>query len=299
MHSIPQQMGKGHGLPMNILVTGSSGRIGRSVVRELAAAGHAITATNRVPMADVPGVFIRGDCADAGDVYQMVAAARADAVIHLGAWSDAGQAPDARVFGDNVRGTFNVLQACADLGVRRVVLASSGQIYGFAAAPPVYVPVDESHPLRPTNCYAFSKMVGEETAKYFVTKYGMTVLSFRFMGVRPAEQLGPEIEAMERDPGSGSWLLWTRTDARDAAEACRLAVETHSVPSGVYNITGAEVVLRTASAELVQRYFGTTTEIRDGLEGEISPMSTRRALEAFGYRPRYVWKVDRLHGEER
>lgn len=282
---------------MNILVTGSSGRIGRSMVRELSAAGHAITATDRVAAPNASGSFILGDCADGGDVYQIVAAARAEAVIHLGAWSDAGQAPDARVYGDNVRGTFNVLQACADLGVRRVIIASSAQVYGFAAAPPVYVPVDEGHPLRPANCYALAKVVGEETADYFVAKYGMSVLSFRFMGVRPIEELGGEIDAMSRDPASGSWLLWTRTDARDAAAACRLAVEGRSVPAGVYNITGAEVVLRTPSFELVRRYFGEGTEVRAGLEGEVSPMSTRRALEAFGYRPRYVWKIDRSHFE--
>lgn len=282
---------------MNILVTGSRGRIGRTVVRELVAAGHAVTATDRVGGPPAPGRFILGDCADAGDVYHLVAAAQADAVIHLGAWSDAGQAPDARVFGDNVRGDFNILQACADLGVRRVVIASSAQVYGFAATPPVYVPVDESHPLRPANCYALAKVVGEETADYFVKKHGMSVLSFRFMGVRPVDELGAEIDAMARDPASGSWLLWMRTDARDAAVACRLAVEAHAVPSGPYNITGTEVVLRTPSTVLVQQHFGSATEIRPGLEGEVSPMSTARAREAFGYRPRYVWKVDRAFAE--
>jgi nucleoside-diphosphate-sugar epimerase len=97
---------------------------------------------------------------------------------------------------------------------------------------------------------------------------------------------------MERDLGSGSWLLWTRTDARDAAVACRLAVEAHSVPSGMYNITGAEVVLRRPVAELARQYFGKETETRAGLEHEVLPMSARRALEAVGYRPRNVWKVD-------
>jgi nucleoside-diphosphate-sugar epimerase len=282
---------------MNILVTGSRGRIGRHVVRELAASGHAVTATDRVSGPPAPGRFILGDCADAGDVYHLVTAAQADAVIHLGAWSDAGQAPDGRVFGDNVRGAFNVLQACADLGVQRVVIASSAQVYGFAAAPPLYVPVDESHPLRPANCYSLAKVVGEETAEYFAKKHGMSVLSFRFMGVRPADELGAEIDAIAGDPASGGWLLWTRTDARDAAVACRLAVEAHTVAAGPYNITGTEVVLRMRSAALVQHYFGSATEIRPGLEGEVSPLSTARAREAFGYRPRYVWKVDRAFAE--
>jgi hypothetical protein len=65
------------------------------------------------------------------------------------------------------------------------------------------------------------------------------------------------------------------------------------VPAGTYNITGAEVVLRTPSIELVRQFFGGATEVRAGLEGEASPLSTRRAREAFGYRPRHVWKVDR------
>jgi nucleoside-diphosphate-sugar epimerase len=284
---------------MNVLVTGSRGRIGRFVVDDLLAAGHSVRGIDLTP-ADVnrPEPYLQADLTDTGQVYQAVAWAAPDAVIHLGAWPNSGMAPEARTYGDNVRGTYNLFHACADLGVKRVVSASTNQIYGFAATPPRYAPVDEAHPLRPVNAYALSKIAGEQAADFFVRNHGMTILSFRFMGVRAPHQMAGEIEAMQADPASGAWLLWTRTDARDAAMACRLAVEAADVEPGPYNITGAQVVLPAATADLIRRHFGDQTEVRAGLEGHASPLSCARAENAFDYRPRYVWRWDRHFASE-
>ena len=270
---------------MQILVTGASGRIGRYVVKELVDAGHNVTGVDILASEGGSSRFLRVDLTDAGEVYQVLAAAKAEAVIHLGAWANAGVVPDTRTYGDNVRGTFNVFQACADLGIQRVVSASSAQVYAFAKEPPVYVPVDEAHPLRPANCYALSKVVGEQTADYFIKRFGMTILSFRFMGIRMPAQLNTEIDELAQDPSKGTSLLWTRTDARDAAIACRLAVEAESVPSGPYNITGVRVALSEPTAALVERHFGDKTEVRDALPGHISPVSCAKAEVAFGYQP--------------
>ena len=278
---------------MKVLVTGGSGRIGRYVVRDLVEAGHQVTAIDVVPPRARVCAHLQVDLTDAGQVYQALAAASAEAVIHLGAWANAGMVPDTRTYGDNVRGTFHLFQACADLGTRRVISASSAQVYGLAAAPPLYLPLDEEHPLRPANCYALSKMAGEQAADYFCANHGLSILSFRFMGVRAPGQMAGEIERMARDPGSGVSLLWTRTDARDAALACRLAVEQREVPSGPYNITGARVVLSEPAAPLVKRHLGDQTEIRGELPGHVSPMSCTRAEAAFGYRPRYHWSESR------
>jgi len=283
---------------MKVLVTGSSGQIGRYVVRELAQAGHRITGVDIAPPPGEPASFMRVDLTDAGDIYQCLVRSGAEVVVHLGAWSDAGLAPDHRVYGDNVRATYNVLQACADLGVRRVINASSAQVYGFAVAPPRYVPVDEDHPARPANCYALAKLAGESAADYFVARYGMMILSFRFMGVRAPDRIAAEIEQMAADPAAGGWLLWTRTDARDAAVACRLALEAADVPSGAYNITGAEIALPAGAPDLVRTYFGAATEIRAPLPERASPMSCLRAQQAFGYAPRYVWRLGQSHPEE-
>ena len=131
---------------MQIVVTGASGRIGRYVVKELVNAGHNVTGIDILASEERMSRFLRVDLTDAGEVYQALAATEAEAVVHLGAWANAGVVPDTRTYGDNVQGTFNLFQACVDLGIQRVISASSAQVYGFAKAPPVYVPVDEAHP---------------------------------------------------------------------------------------------------------------------------------------------------------
>jgi len=282
---------------MRVLVTGGSGRIGRYVLQDLVQAGHEVTSIDIVPPAGRLCPSLRVDLTDAGETYQALAAAKAQAVIHLGAWASSGLVPSTRTYGDNVQATFNVFQACADLGIERVVSASSAQVYGSAKAPPLYVPMDEDHPLRPANCYALSKMAGEQAADFFVENWGLTILSFRFMGVRAPSDIGPEIERMAEDPSSGCSLLWTRTDARDAAVACRRAVEQEGVASGAYNITGPQVVLSQTTASLVERFFGEQTEIRQPLPGHVSPLSCARAEAAFGYRPRFLWSESRRHPE--
>jgi nucleoside-diphosphate-sugar epimerase len=141
---------------MRILVTGGSGRIGRYVVRDLAQAGHHVTSVDVVAAA-VPGIqSLLVDLTDVGQVYQALTASQAEAVIHLGAWSGDHIVPPTRTYGDNVCGTFNLFQACADLGVRRVVSASTHHVYGVIKAAPAYVPIDEAHPLRLATAYALS-----------------------------------------------------------------------------------------------------------------------------------------------
>ncbi len=283
---------------MKVLVTGSSGGIGSYVVEELANAGHSVLGVDIQPArAEQPGRFLRVDLTRSGEIYNALARAEAEAVVHLGAWADAGKVPDPRTYGENVQGTFNLFQACADMGIKRVVSASSAQVYGFAGAPPVYAPVDEDHPLRPVNSYALSKMAGEQAADYFVQNFGLTILSFRFMGVRPVPRLASEIERMAQDPAWGSWLLWTRTDARDAARACRQAIEVASVASGAYNITGAEVVLNQETEALIRRFFGDKTTLRSSMTGHTSPLSTAKARAAFGYAPQYVWNQHQQYSE--
>ena len=281
---------------MNIVVTGGSGRIGRYVVRELVNAGHTVTNADLVKATVNPGEFLQVDLTSAGDVYQVLARAEAEAVVHLGAWANAGVVPDTRTYGDNVQGTFNLFQACADLGIKRVINASSGQVYGFEYAPPVMLPADETHPLRPGNSYALSKVINERAADYFMDKFGLEILSFRIMGVRTPAQLPGEIEALQRDPSTEQHLLWTRTDSRDAAIACRLAIEAAEIEVGPYNITGS-VVLNEGAEALIQRYFGDQIQIGGDLSTHLSPLSCARAKAEFGYQPRYLWSETQTHPE--
>ena len=280
---------------MKVVVTGASGRIGAYATRELLQAGHEVICVDVASLRSIPCPVLRADLTDAGQVYGALAGA--DAVVHMGAWANAGMVPNTRTYADNTSGTYNVLQACADLGIRRVVCASSAQVYGFAGHAPVFVPADESHPLRPLNCYALSKMAGEQAVDYFRCRYGLEAVSFRIMGARAPAEMDANVERIAADPSADTGLLWTRVDARDVARAARLALEAPALEPGPYNITGARVVIDQDSAALVRAHCGPEVEVRPGLDGRASPLTCARAERVFGYRPRYIWTLDQRHPE--
>src|SRR5690606_33089990 len=94
-----------------------------------------------------------------------------DSVVHLAAiqsWQDE-RAPE--VMDVNVMGTFHLLRAAVAAGVRRVVFASSGEVYPETA--PRSMPIDEAHPRLPTNHYGLSKVIGEEMISYYHRRYGL------------------------------------------------------------------------------------------------------------------------------
>ncbi len=270
--------------------------MGQYVVRDLLAHGHEVLGVDINMPARRSATFLRVDLTEPGEVYQALAAVRAEAVVHMGAWANAGIVPDTRTYGDNVQGTFNVFRACADMGIRRIVSASSAQVYGFHLAPPIYLPADELHPLRPGNSYALAKMAGEQAADYFVSNHGLSILSFRIMGARSPAQIPDDIERTRQDPARNGGQLWSRADARDIAYACRLAIEKDSVASGPYNITGG-LVLADPAEQLVKRYFADRTEVRADLGTYPSPLSCARAEAEFGYRPQYLWSETQQYPE--
>src|SRR5438105_9387555 len=140
---------------MLIVVTGSSGRLGSAVVPELVAHGHDVREV------DVKATGEPTRAVDLTNYQQMFDAMRgADAVCHLGNFPGFGDPRASEGFANNVISTFNVFQAAGQLGIRRVVNASSIQAYGIVKnnaaerlVPPMYLPIDEEHPLLASNPY--------------------------------------------------------------------------------------------------------------------------------------------------
>src|SRR5919112_3786412 len=116
---------------MRTLVTGSSGRLGRWVVRTLLDAGHEVVGADRQRPPDDGGA--RHRTVNLTDVGQVAGAmAGCDAVVHLGAIPGLDRYPDEVVFGNNTLSTFAVVQAASLLGVSRAVVASSGSALGMS-----------------------------------------------------------------------------------------------------------------------------------------------------------------------
>lgn len=273
---------------MRVLVTGGSGRVGYFVLERLLAAGHQVANLDiRYPTRPISEIrTLIGDVSRMEDAFGAVSFVKAEALVHLAAWNDPGIVADSRTYADNVTGTFNMLNVCAGVGIKRAIIASSAQVYGFAEHSPVYAKVDEDHPLRPLNSYALSKICNEQTAAYFAKRYDMEIASFRIMGARAPEDLDAEIAALAAAPANGQFLLWNRTDARDIARACQLALEVPTLASGPYNVTARKNALGLKSDELLRNYCP-HTKIVTPIEYDDSILSCRRAQEVFGYVAEY------------
>ncbi|ACB07516.1 NAD-dependent epimerase/dehydratase family protein [Candidatus Korarchaeum cryptofilum] len=113
-----------------------------------------------------------------------------EGIIHLAAIVslDEARANPKLAFETNFLGTLNMLELARKLDVGRFVYASSVAVYGE----PVYLPIDESHPLKPANLYGLSKLMGEQLAMSYMEEYGIDVVALRYFNVYgPRMRSGP------------------------------------------------------------------------------------------------------------
>jgi nucleoside-diphosphate-sugar epimerase len=142
-----------------------------------------------------PGVELEGAeyrVCDVNDYPALREAVRGcDAIVHLAAIANPGFGQPEEIFRVNCSGSFNVFQAAAQEGIRRVVQASSinatGQFFGLKPAPLHYLPIDEEHPVFSTDAYSYSKNVIENTGEFFWHREGISSLALRLPWVAPAE----------------------------------------------------------------------------------------------------------------
>ena len=178
---------------MRVLVTGGSGRLGRSVVDGLADAGHEVVSVDVV--AGPPGkaaATFPADLTDLGQAYGVISRYRPEAVVHLAAIAVPFSRPESVIYATNTALAYNVLQAAADQGVGTVVTASSPTVMGYGTPEgwaPAYLPLDEDHPPRPWNAYGLSKLAAEQTMRMFAAQRWERV---RLAAFRPCFVIAPE-----------------------------------------------------------------------------------------------------------
>jgi len=85
----------------------------------------------------------------------------------------------AKAMETNINGTFNVLQAAAKCGVRKVIFSSTGSVYGE----PLYVPMDENHPYNNETIYGATKIAGEQFCRNFHREHGLAFVALRYFNV--------------------------------------------------------------------------------------------------------------------
>jgi nucleoside-diphosphate-sugar epimerase len=275
----------------NVVVTGGSGRLGRQVIQELLGNGCEVLSLDRVaPQTKLcPSRLI--DLTRSSDMDDALSGA--DAVIHLGAYQAPGLAPDAETFSNNVAATYNVLHAAAELKVRRAVIASSTAAFGFIYARrrwlPDYLPLDEQHPCRPQDPYGLSKVVGEKIADSFASLNEIAIASLRFPGIHFdfTYQSFPE---RWQNPAEKLGRFWSYIDVRDAASACRLALETELRGHEVFIVAAPTSTVIHPTDELMRDYLPGVRKARADLSGNWSGVDSRKAEKLLGFKAKHLWE---------
>lgn len=173
----------------------------------------------RVRIFDIGGDVMQTDILEA-------AFEGADGVVHLAAlWLLQCHDFPRTAFDVNVRGTFNVMEACVKKGVKRLVYSSSASVYGDA----VRDPMDEDHPFNNKNFYGATKICGEAMLRAFHHRYGLNYVGLRYMNVYGPRQdyHGAYIAVIMKmldaiDKGDGPTILGDGSEAFDfvAVEDC-------------------------------------------------------------------------------
>lgn len=177
------------------LVTGAGGFIGGHLVEALVAGGCAVHAMVPYNSSGSSGILdsLPADCMKAvsvfrGDIRDRGSVARAmtgtDAVFHLAALAGVPHSFDSpeSYVGTNISGTLNVLEESRRLGLGRVVVTSTGAVYGT----PRFLPLDETHPLQAATPYAATKIAAERLAESYYRSFDLPVTI-----VRPFNTYGP------------------------------------------------------------------------------------------------------------
>lgn len=172
---------------MKILLTGSAGRVGRSLTERLLTRGDSVVGYDRVssPLAHPHFKQVAGNLTNAQAVHD--ACAGVDAVLHIGAYMTWLAAEKAQMFETNVTGTLNVLAAATAHQVKKFVFASSGEVYPDRN--PAYLPIDEKHPRRPTSPYGLSKKMAEDAVSFHERVHGLPTVILRFSHTQDAAEL--------------------------------------------------------------------------------------------------------------
>ena len=275
-----------------IVVTGAAGRLGRRVVGLLVDQGREVLATDQVAADDLPTEFVRCDLGDAGAAHDILQGA--EAVVHMGAIPGPLRDDPRVIFKNNVDSTFNVMTSAAELGLRRVVFSSSAFGMGWAhdgnAFVPLYLPLDEEHPMMPFEPYGLTKQIGEDIGRMIARNSDTTVVSLRFTNVAL-----PEVQAEFPWPAPTpenplTLVMWAYADARDVAEAHVRALDAEIEEHEAFMLAQPTTRFTEPTIDLVKNYFGDRVEIREGLEGNASVISTAKAQRMLGWQPRHDWR---------
>ncbi|HKV46290.1 MAG TPA: NAD(P)-dependent oxidoreductase [bacterium] len=272
-----------------VIVTGGAGRTGRIVVAHLLESGFDVTSVDIVPWPNAPCPHAVADLQDYGECIE-VFSGRTAAVHLAGVWAPGVRTPQA-TYAVNMLSTYNVFSAAARLGLTRVVWASTCAVSGGPFGPemaPARFPLVETDDVSVSTTYALSKALGETIASQRRLWGGLSLLALRFAWIFHPDEYG-KIPGYWPDLRMRMFNLWGYLDVRDAAQACRRALEADLQGSETFFVTAADTVMDRPTRHLVTECFpGARLAETDSEFGTLYSVDKARRL--LGYQPDHSWR---------
>ena len=293
---------------MKVLITGASSKLGKFVIRELRTQHDLVLMSRQQPapeFSDLP--WIQGDLTLFDDCQRAVQGV--EAIQHLAAqpWpvdhpalrEQAAQQglPVETTFKSNMLGTYNLMQAAVEAGVRLVVMSGSNCAlgHGFRISqtpfPLQALPIDETHPCQPEDSYSFSKLAGEMLLESYTRAYGIRTYINRPSGICPPERRQQMAQNATPVQAWNPWL-WCWVGSEDVASAHRLIIEAAEQlpPHDVYYLNADDTTALEPSRELVERFNPALKPLAEQLEGHQSFFSNRKLKQAVGWQHQTAWR---------
>jgi nucleoside-diphosphate-sugar epimerase len=286
---------------MKVVVTGAAGRLGSETSRHLAAAGFDLVITDQVYRAALPGRLHVANLLDRTVAYALLEGA--DALVHLANHPSQWQGIAQIVFNENMCMNMNVIQAATELGVKRVIFASSVQAFsGDRTASDLdskpchlpYLPLDSQVPAAATNYYGLSKQCTEAVLDSYVHQGAFSAVAVRFpMLVHHGQR-----RFSSRDPDN----LWPHTRVDEAfsylsfPDAARLiiAILGADLPGyRVYVPANPDNTLGLSPAETIRRFYP-KVPLKRPIDDLDSLVDLRALRDEAGWSPQDVGLIQAL-----
>ncbi len=288
-----------------ILFTGGSGKAGKHVVPYLLDHGYRVLNVDLVPLGDPRVDNLSADITDSGQVFNALSThfglddldagdgpKKPDAVVHFAAIPRILLVPDNETYRVNVMGTYNVIEAAAKLGIKKVIIASSETTYGICFAEGHrdlhHLPLDEDYDVNPMDSYALSKVNNEQTARAFAARYGIDIYALRIGNVIEPHEYSRFPEFLEK-PAMRKRNVWNYIDARDLGQIVKLCIEKDGLGYTVFNAVNDKVVSDVPTTELAAQFFP-KVELRREMGAFEGLMTNTKIREVLGFQEQHDFR---------
>lgn len=282
---------------MRVLVTGARGKIGSATIIALLRANHEVVGTDLVqPSYDKLAVgrevpYVQAELREPGDAFTVVR--DCDAVVHCAAVPTHRNNTPHFVFTNNLLTTFNVAEAAASFGVKRLVNMSSAAVAGYLQGEqeflPDYLPTDEEERTQPQDPYAIAKHFGEQLMDSLVRRSAVRCISLRPSWVQHPHNYATNLGAGIRNP-EPRLSRWSYVDINDLTDAIVLSVNSTLPGHEIFHIAAADNTTGRPLETLVSTFFAERITVRPLIRPDASAVSSEKARRLLGYVPKRSWR---------